>query len=94
MRKVPWVLLIARLTCLAAWIVLGPWYAKSQVELFLAGMFFLVPNIGTIWMLYVAVRFEKHPLPFVLLAFIPYAFLWDYFERVRPGKHLTRESVP
>ncbi len=37
-------------------------------------------------MLYMAIRYEKHPLPMVLLAFVPFAFFWYYFERVRPGK--------
>ncbi len=44
-------------------------------------------------MLYIAVRHEKHPLKFILLAFIPYSFIWYYFECVRPGKHLTREKA-
>ncbi len=37
-------------------------------------------------MLYMAVRYEAQPLPMMFLAFVPYAFLWYYFERVRRGK--------
>jgi len=38
-------------------------------------------------MMYMSIRYEKKPLPFVLLALlIPFTFLWYYFERVRPGK--------
>jgi hypothetical protein len=38
-------------------------------------------------MMYMSIRYEKHPLPMVLLAaFIPFSFLWYYFERVRRGK--------
>jgi hypothetical protein len=92
-KNVPWILLSAALTILAFWIVVGHWYPNSSILLFLVTVFFLALNIGTIWMLYVAVRFEKQPLPFVFLAFIPFAFLWYYFQRVRFGKHLTRAHI-
>lgn len=32
-------------------------------------------------------------IPYLLLAFIPYFFLWYYFERVR-GKNLSARSFP
>jgi hypothetical protein len=44
---------------------------------------FAVPPLGGFWMMYQAIRYEKEPFPLVLLAFIPYTFLWYYFERVR-----------
>ena len=44
-------------------------------------------------MMYMAIRHEKRPLPIILLAFLPYTFLWYYFERVKPQKHLPREST-
>jgi len=48
---------------------------------------FAVPPVGAFWMMYMSIRYEKKPLPFVLLALlIPFTFLWYYFERVRPGK--------
>jgi len=50
---------------------------------------FAASPIGAFWMLYTAIRYETHPLPMVLMAFLPFSFLWYYFERVRPGK-LTR----
>jgi hypothetical protein len=42
-------------------------------------------------MLYRAIRYEKRPLPYVFLAFVPYAFLGYYFERVR-GKKLESNA--
>ena len=46
---------------------------------------FGVPPIGSFWMMYMSIRHEKNPLPMVLLAiFIPFTFVWYYFERVRP----------
>ena len=56
--------------------------------MFLFVVVFAVPPFGAFWMLYMSVRHEKRPLPMILLAFIPYTFLWYYFERVRPERHL------
>jgi 4-hydroxybenzoate polyprenyltransferase len=47
-------------------------------------------SIGALWMMYMSVRYEKNPLPMVLLAFVAYAFLWFYVERVRPKKYQER----
>jgi hypothetical protein len=48
---------------------------------------FGIAPLGAFWMIYMSIRYEKHPLPMVLLAlFIPFTFLWYYAERVRPRK--------
>ena len=57
-------------------------------------LIFGVSPIGTFWMLYIVIRYEKRPLPYILLAFIPFFSVGYYFERVR-GKRLAaspRES--
>jgi hypothetical protein len=47
---------------------------------------FLQPICG-MWMLYQAIRYEAKPLPYILLvAFVPFSYVWYYFERVRPRK--------
>jgi NADH:ubiquinone oxidoreductase subunit 2 (subunit N) len=51
---------------------------------------FGIPPLGAFWMMYMAIRHEKNPAPVILLAFIPFAFLWYYFDRFRSGKHKTR----
>ena len=43
-----------------------------------------IPTVGAFWMMYMSVRDEKNPLPLILLAMIPFTFLWYYFDRVRP----------
>lgn len=85
-----WTFMVVVLVFAALWIVLGKWSPKTSLEMSAVVLLFVAANIGTIWMLYVSIRFEKHPFAFVLLAFVPYAFLWYYFERVRLRKHLTR----
>lgn len=46
-----------------------------------------VMSLGAFWMMYFSVRHEKRPLPMFLLAFVPFASLWYYFERVRPRRN-------
>lgn len=56
------------------------------VILFAFVILFAVPPLGAFWMMYMSIRYEKNPLPMIFLAFIPFSFLWYYFERVRLGK--------
>jgi len=51
------------------------------------------PPIGTFWMLYVSIRHEKDPVPYMLMAFVPFMFVWYYFERYKTGKHTGRIST-
>lgn len=90
MKKLPWIILALGLSGFALWVVTGPWYPKNSFAIFLLALFFGLSALGGWWMLYVAVKHEKHPLRFVLLALIPYAFIWYYFERFQPGNHRTR----
>lgn len=87
------ILVAVALNGVMAWVVFTPGRIRDPFALFMLVILFVAPNIGTIWMLYMAIRFERHSLPFALLAFVPYAFLWYYFQRVRPKKHLTREQT-
>ncbi len=71
----------------AALIVTGGQAPESHpLTLFGLVMLFGIPPVGSFWMMYVSIRYERKPLPILLLAFIPFTFLWYYFERVRPGK--------
>jgi hypothetical protein len=55
---------------------------------------FGIPPVGAFWMAYMSIRYEKHPFPMLLLAFlVPFAFLWYYFERVRSGKLRTNPDL-
>jgi hypothetical protein len=60
----------------------------------LAFAFFGAPSLGGFWMVYMVIRYEKSPGPMIVLAFVPFAFLWYYFERVRFCKHVSRETLP
>ena len=90
MKIILWILAGFVVTGLAFYAVMSPWYPKNPAAEFLAVIFFCAPSAGAFWMLFTAIRNERSPVRIVLLAFLPYAFLWYYFERVRPGKHRTR----
>jgi hypothetical protein len=61
--------------------------ASNPLMLFAVVVLFVVPPLGAFWMIYMSIRYEKRPLPLILLAlFVPFTFLWYYFERVRAGK--------
>ncbi len=90
MKLLLWVLLGLAATGLAFWMVTTSGIPRNPFIVFLFVAVYAVAPVGAFWMLYVAIRNERHPLPIVLLAFLPFAFLWYYFERVRPGKHRTR----
>jgi hypothetical protein len=87
MKMFLWILLGLFVSGLAFWITITPGVPRNPLLTFLVVVVFAAPSFGAFWMLYVAIRHEKHPLPMMLLAFIPYTFLWYYFERVRPGKY-------
>jgi hypothetical protein len=88
MKLLLWVLLGFVVAGIAFWTLVteGP---QNPLLVFLVVVIFAMPSIGAFWMLYMAIRYQTHPLPMMFLAFLPYAFLWYYLERVRPGK-LTR----
>lgn len=72
------------------------WFVTSSatvpphpLPILVLALIFGVSPIGSFWMLYIVIRHEKHPLPYILLAFIPYFSLGYYFERVR-GRQLVR----
>ncbi len=53
--------------------------------LFAIWVLFAIPPLGAFWMMYMAARYERDPVSLILLAiFIPFTFVWYYFERVRP----------
>jgi tellurite resistance protein TehA-like permease len=50
------------------------------------------PALGALWMVIQALKFERHPLRYILIAlFVPYSFVWYYLERAR-GRQL-RDSL-
>ncbi|HXH67913.1 MAG TPA: hypothetical protein VNI81_11990 [Candidatus Limnocylindrales bacterium] len=57
----------------------------AQIPAFLAAC--SVP--GAVWLVYRAVRYEKRPGLYLLMAIVPFSFIWYYF-----GRFKTRTSEP
>ena len=93
MRTLLWILLIGGLTLVALWIIVGPWFPHNVLAVTAITALFGLSSLGGFWMLYMAIRYEQHPLRFVGLWLLPYVFIWYYFERVRLGKHKTRTTA-
>jgi hypothetical protein len=85
MKLAFWVLVGLGATSIAFWLIASGFVPKSPLVEALAIVFFTLPSIGAFWMLYAAIRYEKKPIGYIALAFIPYTFLWYYFERIRTG---------
>ena len=73
--------IVITLDLIDIWIVFGPWYSTDPGAIFIVLILFISPNIGTLWMIYVAAKSEKKPLAYMLLAFIPFFFIFYYFDR-------------
>jgi hypothetical protein len=70
----------------------GSSHSTSFIDVIFAfGSF--VSHIGCLWMLYQAVRYEIRPVRFVLLAFLPFSFVWYYFERYSRRKGPQRLPI-
>jgi hypothetical protein len=86
-----WVLFGFGVTGLAFWFITSPLTPKNPfIEIPIIALFGL-PSVGAFWMLYNVVRHEKHPLGYILLAFIPFTFLWYYFDRIKHRKSIRQE---
>ncbi len=92
MKKFWWVPLSVGFVCFYAWFTIGSATPNPSIFILPIVLIVMLGNIGTFWMWYVAIRWEVRPLPFLLLGFLPFSFLWYYFERYRGGRHKTRSN--
>jgi len=91
MKLFLWVVFGFIVAGLAFFLIASVWSPTNPLVQDLIVVLFMLPSVGAFWMMYSAIRHEKQPLRFILLAFIPFAFIWYYFEHVRSGKHLQRQ---
>ena len=88
MKLWAWVILGMSVAGLSFWLIVITDANPVPVTLF--AVTDAVATLGAVWMMYVTLRFEKNPWPMFWLAFVPFASLWYYFERVRHNKRLMR----
>jgi hypothetical protein len=54
----------------------------------------MLQPLCALWMVYQAVRHEAKPFFYIFLAgFVPFAFVWYYFERFRPRKMMRTSNT-
>ena len=94
-RMIRWILAGMATAGLAFWMVVSPEFpGAASIETVVFVCAALATSVGSFWMMYVAIRYETKPLSFVLVSFLPFSFVWYYFERVRPNKRAPAEAFP
>jgi hypothetical protein len=83
MKTILWMVVVLLVTALVFWLLTIPGVPRNPFLMLLIVPIFVIPPIGAFWMLYMAIRHERQPLPMMLLALVPDTFLWYYFERIR-----------
>jgi len=89
MKLLFWVLGGPAAASLSFWLVTNPEIPRNPFLIFLLIVVYSSSPIGSFWMLYTAIRYEKRPMPMIFLAFLPFAAFWYYFERIRPAKFVA-----
>ena len=90
LRTLAWVVLMIAASVGAGWILLSPWKPQNSLELFAVMVVFMGNPIGSFWMIYRAIRYERRSAPYIVLAFVPLSFLWYYVERVRSSRLVSQ----
>jgi len=96
---------LARTRYFLAWFIpmlvyLALWFATALRPLVLRNTIILIfficlhtsATFGSFWMLYQAVRYERRVGRYVLLAFVPFMFVWYSLVRVPLRKEFQRDS--
>src|SRR3954447_10985933 len=86
MKLAMWVLMGSSVTGVSFWLVFVTQANPIPVSIFVLSD--AAATVGAIWMMELATREETHPAPMIWLAFLPFSFLWYYFERVRPSREI------
>jgi hypothetical protein len=89
MRRTAWLLFLLLTTGTALLVAQGFWQPPPACIIGL-GVFYALHPLGALWMIFHCVRHERRPFPLILLALVPYSFVWYYFERVKKG----RQTLP
>jgi len=79
---------------LAGWVLSAAQVPNGSPMFLLIFVVFMIPPVGGLWMVYVSIRYEANPWPMILLALVPYSFVWYYFDRYRLVKRAAPGSRP
>jgi hypothetical protein len=92
MKRILWGLFFVLTTATALLVSQGFWRLNPAFIVAL-GIFYSLQPLGALWMIYQCVRYERRPFPLLLVALVPYSFVWYYFERVKKGKQTFHNTA-
>jgi hypothetical protein len=81
------------LTTGTALLVSQGFWPLSPASIVALGIFYGLHPLGALWMIYQCVRYERKPFPLLLLALVPYSFVWYYFERFKKRNQPPQPAV-
>ena len=83
MKPVPMGIVAVVVYAVALWAVLTPGIPNSLLFIPISIAVFVIPPIGAWWLIYTVIRHEKSVFPIILLALVPYGFIWYRFDRLK-----------
>ena len=92
MRRLLWALFLLLTTGTALSVSQGFW-GPSPAIIVAFGILYGLHPFGALWFLYQCVRYESKPFPLLLLALVPYSFVWYYFERFKKRKQTSQPAA-
>lgn len=93
LRRILLVAVIVLIDAFLLWVFYGAGPLHGAFLALAALPFFLGP-IGGLWMVYDCIRYDNKPWPHVILAVIPFFFLWHLFERSARRSPARGTSAP
>jgi hypothetical protein len=90
-----WICFFAYTTSYSGWIFFRSWLHPHPTlfEALLIDLpYGLVYPLGTLWMIARSLRTERHSGAYMLLAPVPYAFVWYYFECANPNADVAHKK--
>lgn len=94
-KNIGWAAFLALTTVFAIWPLVST-FPQSRLETLTVVAFYIIHPFGALWMLVQVIRGEREKWPLILLAFIPYSFVWYYFDRNRKrvGSSASVPGIP
>lgn len=86
MARFLWGAFFLSTSSLALWIVSSSFRPRTDTELVLILIFFGLQPFGAFWMIAHAIRNQPGPFKYVLVSFVPYAFVWYFIQHAKGSR--------
>jgi hypothetical protein len=93
-EKLIWLIPILVASGIFLTIFLNPAAIKDRLFFPVVVLFGMIAPLGGFWGIYQSIRNEKHPGKYIaIVMFVPFGFLWYYFERYRKSEGYTPDQL-